>query len=85
MMWEGAPDFQQLWQRSHTARKGGKVCDSCKDPIEPGQRYTDWGYLVDGKFERTIVHEHSYRYPSGCPKIRERDLAEMRAEQEQSA
>jgi len=79
MRHDGAPEVVQLWDRTHTARKPGKVCEVCKDPIQPGERYTTSGMKVDGAFEVWVRHQYGEMHPSGCPKLRAIDDAEERS------
>lgn len=71
-----APECVGLWDRTHIARKAGRICNICKEPIEPGQKYASSGMRIDGKFEEWIRHYAGEHFPSGCPKLRARDLAE---------
>jgi hypothetical protein len=74
------PDIVTLWDRAHVARRT-RECGFCREQIEPGQRYQSTGMRVDGVFEHFVRHEFGERYPSGCPKYRTRDMAEMEASQ----
>jgi hypothetical protein len=69
------PTVEVIWDRTHTARKPNK-CQVCGDTITPGQRYQSTGQRVDGTMEIWVRHEFGERYPSGCPRLRERDMRE---------
>jgi hypothetical protein len=70
--------IQVLWNTSPRARIP-HVCARCKDPIEPGQTYSSMGWEEDGEFRYEKTHLHAHQYPSECPSLRERDLAEIAA------
>lgn len=74
-----APTVTPLWDKVHTARKP-RECQCCKETIQPGERYASTGMLVDGVFEHWVRHQWGEQYPSGCPKQRERDKAELEAQ-----
>lgn len=71
------PTVQQLWDRTLTRRKPGRICDVCKEEVASGAKYQSSGYIFDGKFETWIRHYGAEQYPSGCPKFHDRDLAEI--------
>lgn len=75
-----APEVLVLWDRAHTARKP-RECSMCNEAINPGEKYHSTGMRVDGVFEHFVRHQYGERYPSGCPKLRERDLQDMETEQ----
>lgn len=74
-----APDVRQLWAKDQVARVPHE-CACCKETIQPGERYTSWGMLVDGAFEYSKHHVGAYFYPSGCPGIGARERAEEEAQ-----
>lgn len=74
------PDYRRLWMRTHVARKPGRPCDCCHEPIEVGQKYESHGYTEDGVFKHDRCHWAAYHYPSGCPKYAARDRAEAEAQ-----
>jgi hypothetical protein len=80
------PEFsvRTLWDREQVSRKE-RVCRCCLEPITVGTRYASAGILVDGRFELWVRHVGGELYPSGCPKWRERDLAELEARHRQDA
>lgn len=77
--WEdSAPDIVHLWNKTQVARKP-YLCDHCGEEITPGSKYESEGYRIDGEFTYARRHVYAYGPVSGCPKFRERDLAEARA------
>ncbi|OCC05082.1 hypothetical protein BA190_09205 [Labrys sp. WJW] len=72
-----APSFTHLRSASHMARKPYTCC-RCRQEIEAGNRYDVNVYLSDGDFIHERMHVGAYLYPSGCPSIREKDIADMR-------
>lgn len=75
------PDIRVLWERKPTARKPHR-CDRCAEEIRIGERYEDTGLINDGVFERLKHHLGAYAWPSHCPALREKDLAELAAEEQ---
>ena len=76
-----APDIVVLWDRKPVARKVHR-CDRCAEEIVIGERYEDTGLTTDGVFERLKRHLGAYAWPSGCPALRDKELAEIAADDE---
>jgi len=71
-----APVIRVLWQRKPHARKP-YVCEQCREPIAPGERYESVGLIEDGAFRHMTLHINAAQYPSGCPSTGQRDAAEL--------
>ncbi|QNQ09275.1 hypothetical protein [Sphingomonas alpina] len=77
-----APEVTPLWERTHVAHKAGKTCEVCKAPIEIGEKYQSSGMIYEGDFSVWLRHQYAEHFPSGCPKLRPRDLAEIERDSE---
>jgi len=76
MLSDDAPDIRVLWDKRPQARKP-YVCARCGDAIEVGQKYASTGIVLDGTFEARKTHLYADYYPSGCPRLGEKDRAEI--------
>lgn len=77
MDWQGeAPSITVLWDKRPKARRP-HLCDRCNDEVAVGQQYESRGWREDGEFKSEKLHLFAHRYPSGCPSIKPRDIAEI--------
>jgi hypothetical protein len=76
MIEDERPDIHVIWQRKRTARRN-YICSHCNGTIEIGSRYESVGLIQDGEFVYDKLHEFAYLYPSGCPRFRHKDIAEI--------
>lgn len=76
---DAAPDVRLLWHKRPVARKP-HLCDHCNDEIAPGTRYESIGLLSDGTFQFEKLHLFAHHCPSGCPRFRNRERAELEAQ-----
>lgn len=79
MQADAAPDIRVLWDKTPVARKPHR-CDCCGGEIASGEKYESRGIVLDGAFQAEKLHRWAYQYPSGCPRLRARDMAEIQEE-----
>ncbi|ARR53453.1 hypothetical protein HY78_08455 [Rhizorhabdus wittichii DC-6] len=75
-----APEVIVLWDRKPTARRPHR-CDRCGEEIGLGERYESTGVKTDGQFEHLKRHLGAYAWPSHCPSLRAKELAEIAADE----
>jgi len=75
---DGAPTIVVLWDKTSRAARPHQ-CSRCGDEIAVGEVYETRGYIIDGEREFEKTHRWANQYPSGCPKFKARDVAEINA------
>lgn len=73
---DDGPHIVELGHRTRVARKRHTCC-VCKSAIEPGTRYECTVAIYDGDFLYEVMHIGAHNYPSLCPPLNAKDLAEI--------